>query len=286
MGVVAARYKYSTPRLRYDKFCDNRKRSVNTLPLGAAPYILNPVFTGFSYFDMRTFIYLDESGDLGWNMTAPYQHGGSSRMLTLAAICMPESKTKYVQRIVKALYKKRKRPLKNELKSVDLNSADKDLFLKLTAKMLAEHPDIQIRSITVNKNYVSSRFKKDPNVLYNYMIKLFLLKKICQSAYVDFMPDRRSERVNTKWNMGEYINQMIQEASIEHSIKNQSCNVVPMDSSKSLELQYIDFYAGLIWSMYEYQDKRMRNFMCNNRLTNYTLFFPKDDKQEELLPAV
>lgn len=111
---------------------------------------------------MRTFIYLDESGDLGWNMTAPYQHGGSSRMLTLAAICMPESKTKYVQRIVKALYKKRKRPLKNELKSVDLNSADKDLFLKLTAKMLTEHPDIQIRSITVNKNYVSNRFKKRP----------------------------------------------------------------------------------------------------------------------------
>ena len=84
---------------------------------------------------MRTFIYLDESGDLGWNMRDPYQQGGSSRMLTLAAICIPDHKAKYVQRIVKALYVKRKRPLKNELKSVDLNSADKDLFLQLTAKL-------------------------------------------------------------------------------------------------------------------------------------------------------
>ncbi|MBW3010579.1 DUF3800 domain-containing protein, partial [Acinetobacter baumannii] len=49
---------------------------------------------------MRTFIYLDESGDLGWNMEKPYQKGGSSRMLTLAAICLPENKVKYVQRIV------------------------------------------------------------------------------------------------------------------------------------------------------------------------------------------
>lgn len=227
---------------------------------------------------MRTFIFLDESGDLGWNMHDPYQQGGSSRMLTLAAICIPEEKSKYIQRIVRALYAKRKRPLKNELKSVDLNSADKDLFLKLTSKLLSEHPDIQIRSITVSKSHVSSRFKQDPNVLYNYMIKLLLLKKICQSKLVDFMPDRRSERVNTKWNMGEYLNQMIQEASIEHDIKNQCCNVTPMDSSKSLELQFIDFYAGLIWSMYEYNDKRMRYFMCDNRLTNYTLFFPKEEK--------
>ena len=230
---------------------------------------------------MRTFIYLDESGDLGWNMRDPYQQGGSSRMLTLAAICIPDHKAKYVQRIVKALYVKRKRPLRNELKSVDLNSADKDLFLQLTAKLLLDHPDIQIRSITVNKNFVSGRFKRDPNVLYNYMIKLLLLTKICQSTFVDFMPDRRSERVNTKWNMGEYLNQMIQEASLEHNVKNQSCNVTPMDSSKSLELQFIDFYAGLIWSMYEFNDKRMRYFMCNNRLTNFTLFFPKEEKKEE-----
>ncbi|MDT1780317.1 hypothetical protein NLX66_014025 [Acinetobacter baumannii] len=51
---------------------------------------------------------MDESGDLGWNMEKPYQKGGSSRMLTLAAICLPENKVKYVQRIVRALYEKEK----------------------------------------------------------------------------------------------------------------------------------------------------------------------------------
>lgn len=223
---------------------------------------------------MRTFIYLDESGDLGWNMDKPYQRGGSSRMLTLAAICMPEEKSKYVQRIVRALYTKRKRPLKNELKSVDLNLADKELFLKMTSKLLQEHKDIQLRSITVHKEYVNEKMKKDPNVLYNYMIKCLLLKCICASKFVDFMPDRRSEKVNTKWNMGEYLNQMILEHAIDNEVINQSCNVVPMDSSKCLELQFIDFYAGLIWSAYEFKDMKARMFMANTRNTNHKLFFP------------
>ncbi|MEQ1277410.1 DUF3800 domain-containing protein [Acinetobacter soli] len=223
---------------------------------------------------MRTFIYLDESGDLGWNMHDPYQKGGSSRMLTLAAICIPENKVKYIQRIVKSLYVKRKRPLKNELKSVDLNTADKEHFLKLVTKLLIEHKDIQLRSITVHKEYVNKKMQSDPNVLYNYMIKCLLLKSICSAKYVDFMPDRRSEKVNTKWNMGEYLNQMILEQSLDHDVENICCNVIPMDSSKCLELQFIDFYAGLIWSAYEFKDPKARMFMAGARVTNHKLFFP------------
>ena len=226
---------------------------------------------------MRTLIYLDASGDLGWNMHEPYQQGGSSRMLTLAAVCIPECKGKYIQRIVRALYEKRKRPLKNELKSVDLNTADKELFLKLTTKLLAEHPDIQLRSITVHKEFVNRRFQKDPNTLYNYMVKLLLLGTICKSEYVDFMPDRRSERVNTKWNMGTYLNQMIHEYSIDNYVKNQSCNVIPMDSSKCLELQFIDFYAGLVWAGYEFRDGKIGKFLSESRNTNHRLFFPYEE---------
>lgn len=223
---------------------------------------------------MRTLIYLDESGDLGFSMDKPYQQGGSSRMLSIGAICLPEHKGKYLQRIVRAIYQKRKRTLKHELKSVSLNKADKELFLKLTAKLLQDHPDIQLYTITVFKEQVSERFRRDPNVLYNYMVKRLLLDVICQSEYVDFMPDRRSERVNTKWNMGEYLNQMIQEASIERDIINKNCVVSPMDSSKHLELQFIDFYTGLIWAMYEYKEPTMRTFIERHQLVNYKLFFP------------
>lgn len=221
----------------------------------------------------RTLIYLDESGDLGWTLNAPYQNGGSSRMLTLAAICIPESKSKYVQRIMRTLYKKRKRPLKNELKSVDLNYADKQLFIQSTLKMLKEHEDIELKSITVNKRFVDKRMKSNPNILYNYMVKLLLLPTLCQSKYVDFIPDQRSEKVNARWNMGEYLIQMIYEEGIEKNIINQSCNITPMDSQKCLELQFIDIYAGMVWASYEFEKDILKSFAKLPPVTNRQLFF-------------
>ncbi len=204
-------------------------------------------------------------------------------MLTLAAVCLPEGKEKHLERIVRALYMKRKRPLSNELKSVDLNKADKELFMKLTSKLLIEHRDIHIRSMTVSKQYVKKEFQNDPNRFYNYMVRLLLLKTICQCTHVDFMPDRRNERVSARWNLGEYIKQMVYDASFRHDIKNQSCNVTPMDSSKCLSLQFIDFYAGLVWSKYEYQHPGMASFMTSNRVSNFRLFFPGEEGDQEKL---
>lgn len=231
---------------------------------------------------MRTLIYLDESGDLGWSFDKPYGKGGSSRMLTLAAVCIPENKGVLLQRIVKTLYIKRKRPLKNELKSIDLNMADKELFMRLTRKMLLENPDINLRSITANKENILKKYHSDPNRFYHYIVKLLLLKKICQSEYVDFMPDRRNERVSTRWGLAEYIKQMVFDASFEHEIKNVSCNICPMDSSKSLELQFIDFYAGMVWSKYEFEHKYLGDFMSTRGVSNYKLFFPEEDKEQKI----
>ena len=52
------------------------------------------------------FIYVDESGDLGWNFSAPYRRGGSSRYLTVAAFCVPSSKKHIPKRAVRNLYEK------------------------------------------------------------------------------------------------------------------------------------------------------------------------------------
>ncbi|MDO4223882.1 MAG: DUF3800 domain-containing protein [Acinetobacter sp.] len=252
----------------------------NKLPLGATLYSLSPVKGFFVGKFMRTLIYLDESGDLGFSFHQPYQKGGSSRMLTLSALCVPEHKVKYIQRIVRTLYQKRKRPLKNELKSVDLNTADKALFLNLTQKLLTEHHDISLRSITVNKQNVTERFIQNPNILYNYMVKVLLLETICQSEYVDFMPDRRSERINAKWNMGEYLNQMIHEASIEQNIINKNCSITPTNSAKCLELQFIDFFAGLVWAKYEFADLRIDEFIRSHKLIDHQLLFKSGNDPE------
>jgi uncharacterized protein DUF3800 len=59
---------------------------------------------------MSSIIYLDESGDLGWNFTAPYRYGGSSRYLTIAALCVPSGKKHIPKRAIRELYDKFKWP--------------------------------------------------------------------------------------------------------------------------------------------------------------------------------
>lgn len=222
---------------------------------------------------MRTLIYLDESGDLGWSFDAPHLKGGSSRMLTIAAVSCPQDKLRLLTRIVRGLYKKRGRPLKHELKSVDLNFADRQFFIKELEKVRIAHPDIIFYSITVNKQAVHHGLRVDPNKLYNYMVRSLLLDEIINKRFVDLIPDARSEKVNTGWNLGHYLNQMIFERRVQENIINESCNVTPMESHTNLELQFIDYYAALVWAKYEYNSPIFDEFISQESVKDITLFF-------------
>jgi hypothetical protein len=49
-------------------------------------------------------VYLDESGDMGWNFSAPYRHGGSSRYLCLAFLFLPLQRQ--TRRLIAGMYRK------------------------------------------------------------------------------------------------------------------------------------------------------------------------------------
>lgn len=218
-------------------------------------------------------IYLDESGNLGWTFTFPYGKGGSSRMLTIACVICPKDKIKYLNRIVTGFYKARKRPFNNELKSFDLSSKEKEQFLKQIIKLYQDHPDIHLLSITVNKRRVKNKLRNDPNALYNYMVKTMLLDRLCSHRHIDFMPDSRCEKVNVGWNLEIYLKQMIAECSQINDIENETINVKPFDSRVTKELQFIDFYAGLVWSKYEFKDTRIDQYLNIATPSNQLMFF-------------
>ncbi|AZB91680.1 hypothetical protein DKE41_019025 (plasmid) [Acinetobacter pittii] len=50
---------------------------------------------------MKACIYLDESGDLGWNFNHPYRQGGSSRFLTIACVITPSEDVKRPKKLSK-----------------------------------------------------------------------------------------------------------------------------------------------------------------------------------------
>jgi len=57
------------------------------------------------FFRKHMIIYLDESGELGWNFTKPYGFGGSSRFLSITFLIIPEEKRHLTKRIVRKVYR-------------------------------------------------------------------------------------------------------------------------------------------------------------------------------------
>lgn len=223
---------------------------------------------------MHRLFYLDESGDLGWKFDNPYQQGGSSRMLTISAVSCPDTKVNHLRRIVRGLYKKRKRPLSNELISVNLSAGDRIHFIRELMLLREKHTDIRFFSITVDKQRVGKSLRADPNKLYNFMVRHLLLDEICDTRFVDLMPDARSEKVNTGWNLGHYLAQMIYERKVGADVVNESCNVTPLESHHHLELQFVDYYTALIWAKYEFAQTQIDEFHAGPGVVDMRLFFP------------
>jgi hypothetical protein len=96
-------------------------------------------------------LYLDESGDLGFNFDKPYRYGGSSRHLTIAFLLLPKELSHLPKRIIKKLYQRKKQPTSRELKGPELTSKDRLFLANKIFTLLTDHPSIEAFAITVYK---------------------------------------------------------------------------------------------------------------------------------------
>lgn len=94
-------------------------------------------------------IYLDESGDLGWNFDKPYREGGSSRFLTIASLVINPSKKHLTKRLIKNLYNKFKWPPKIEKKWSDMKLSERERVLRRQS-CLIKKPKLKRHSIPIN----------------------------------------------------------------------------------------------------------------------------------------
>ena len=117
-------------------------------------------------------VYLDESGDLGFNFRKPFRKGGSSRYLTIAFLLVPKDLSPLPKRIVKSLYRRKKRSPQNELKGGQLTVDEEVFFAGKTVKLLSKYPHVKVLAITVNKRKVKAHIRQDPNKLYNVIIQI------------------------------------------------------------------------------------------------------------------
>jgi hypothetical protein len=192
-------------------------------------------------------VYLDESGDLGWTFDAPYGRGGSSRYLTITAVCVPSDLKHIPKRFIKTLYEKFNWDPKNEKKWSMMDADEREFFAKEIPVMCIRNPEIALHAIVVKKQNVQEHIREDANKLYNYMIRLSLLDRMAKHDLVTFVPDPRSIKVQSGNSLHDYLQMQLwfDKKSVTKLVTS------PCDSAKCRGIQFSDMLAGVVQSRFE-----------------------------------
>jgi len=199
-------------------------------------------------------IFLDESGDLGFDFTKPYRAGGSSRFLTIGALCVPPAKKHLPKRLIRELYKKFKWNPAKEKKWADMSEAARAEFALQARAMCDKDPDISLKTITVKKENVMAHIRRDQNKLYNYMIRLSLLDFMAAHGVVTVVPDPRTIKVRSGNSLADYLQIELWFTKDVGTL----LSIQPQDSAHCLGIQFADMLAGLVQAHYE--DGERANF--------------------------
>lgn len=190
-------------------------------------------------------IYVDESGDLGWQFGQPFRAGGSSRYLTVAILVLPLRHRRRCKQVITGLY--RKYGWRSEKKAADATDSQKALFCGLAVDLLKRYPEIKLDIITVRKANVQPHIRQDSNKLYNYMLGLVIPDYVTQEKSFDLITDERSIKVKSLNSLKDYL-----QVKLWFDI---GCATVvnhhPADSSQNYSLQFVDWVAHCVWSNYE-----------------------------------
>jgi hypothetical protein len=195
-------------------------------------------------------VFLDESGDTGWDFSQPYRKGGSSRFLTLAFLVVDPAQHDRPRRLIRDIRRKYRMNVSREIKGCELSPGQLLFFATRASTIIAQTKGISLRAITVMKENVQDHIRGDPNKLYNYMANLCLLDAIKHEAGVNITPDPRSIKVASGDSMIDYLQtQLWFDRSAETVLVHR-----PFESHRNLNLQFVDVVAHIVWSHYEDND--------------------------------
>jgi len=217
---------------------------------------------------MALIIYLDESGDLGWSFAAPFRNGGSSRYLTIGAICVPSDKKHLPKRIIKKLYGQFGWTTSVERKWSMMNDPERTAFAQAAHALCQANADIHLHAITVRKQNVQMHLRADGNKLYNYMIRLSLLGRMRHHPEVIMIPDPRSIKVRSGNSLPDYLQTLLW----FHLRCPTVLRMCPIESHDSKGIQFADMLCGAIQAGFEDGNLKYSNIIAP-RLFQKRLYF-------------
>jgi transposase len=168
--------------------------------------------------------------------------------LTIATIIIEHSKRHLLKRLMKELYKKTKTATNQEVKWAKLTSDQRKWIAEKLAKFKEKlGSDVQFFCISVEKEKVKEHIRKDPNKLYNYMIKLLLSQELARFKEVSLNLDQRSIKVESGNSLHDYLQTSIWfDQGAETKLETKQC-----DSKHHLGVQLADILSGIVQIHFE-----------------------------------
>ncbi|VVB87538.1 Uncharacterised protein [uncultured archaeon] len=182
-------------------------------------------------------IYLDESGDLGFNPTSSSKH-------IVIALLITETPS-HIERCIKKI---RQRKLKKNLKELPeiKFSKSNDLIREITLGCLVKDP-IDIAYIVLDKNRVNPAKYNHKQEIYNFITGyLMCCLPFGNTTHSKLIVDKR-------------ISKKVLRADFDQYVKQKATFKVDITHANSMYnhcLQATDFIAGAIFQKYEFADSR------------------------------
>lgn len=220
----------------------------------------------FLYFVLycMAYIFLDESGDLGFN---PDKKSSKYFVITFLFVENKNPIEKVIKKTAKSLSRK-------ELKKfVGVLHACKEKP-KTKVKILSElnKKDISIISIYLNKKKVYTKLKDEKHVLYNYITnilldRIFTKRIIPKNAPIFLIASRRETNKFLNLNFKDYLRQQTKN---NHKLDIQ-IEIKPPSSEKCL--QAVDF---ICWAIYQKREKGDESYynLIKDRVIEESPLFP------------
>jgi len=208
------------------------------------------------------YVYLDESGDLGFGQ-------GGTKYFTIAFVVVKNPVP--FRRCVKRVKEKYHIPRDVELKGNTTRALVKEDLLNRFMKL----DDMEVHAITVKKENVDSKLRKDPNVLYNYMVGLSLVERILEepaNARVVINVDRRIIAITSGFNFNEYLRYKIW---YERERRDIDLEIQHLDSHEAYAIQGIDVICNSIFKKYNSNNYKLFNIIQCKMKSDRKLFFGK-----------
>ncbi len=209
------------------------------------------------------YIFLDESGDLGFN----FKKKKTTKFFVITLLFTENKRP--IEKVVRKVHADLQKKLKR--KSGALHAVkERPITRQKLLKKLAEK-DCAIMTIYLNKQKVYTKLQDAKQVLYNYVTnilldRVFTKKMLSSKQKIILIASRRETNKFLNRNFKSYLNTQV---SNNH---NMNLEVVIKTHHEEKALQAVDFASWAIFRKYEYRDDSYYNIIKNKIIEENPLF--------------